>query len=88
MNFCDLSKIGYYPGAGKGPVTDTLGISHTSLLVMVQGVGMEEHSVRNQNEGSTGLAGSGYDVSPSEIGPVCTIKWTVINTRQKNKYMK
>lgn len=58
------SKIGCYPGAGKGTVTDILGTSHTSLMEVVEGVSIEEHSLRNQNEG---WAGSGYDVSPNEI---------------------
>lgn len=68
-------------------MTDILGTSHTSLTVVV-GVGIEEHSLRNQNEGRTRLAGSGCDVSPNEKGPVCNIMWTLINTCQKNKHME
>lgn len=69
-------------------MTDTLGTSHRSPTALVEGVGVEEHSLRNQSEGPTRQAGSGRDVSPSEIGPVCNIMRTLINTCQKNKHVE
>lgn len=60
-----------------------------STAVEAEGAGTEGHSLRNQkSERGTGLAQSEDDVSPNEIGPVCTLTGTLMNTCQKDKHPK
>lgn len=82
------SETGYYSGVGEGALTDALGTSYTSLLVMVDRGGCWwntawETEIKGNLRGLKCIWGN-----PSDTGPVYTARQilTNIDTCQKNKH--